>query len=217
MSFDRVAPYYDRLAQLMFGRSIQRAQLHFLDQVPPAARVLLVGGGTGWLLPYLLKKPEVARVTYLEASAVMLALAQRKANDPGALTAATVQWIHGDEQQLALGDRYDVVITNFVLDMYAGAALEQFMQRLLDHLHPDGYWLFTDFRLSDKRRHRWWQRPMRWAMYAFFHLVAGIAQQQLPPYHRHFTALGLHLTHEKTFYSDFIVSQVYRRGEQHDQ
>ena len=47
MSFDRVAPYYDRLARLVFGGSIRRAQRHFLSQVPAAARVLLVGGAPG--------------------------------------------------------------------------------------------------------------------------------------------------------------------------
>ena len=216
MSFDRVAPYYDRLARLVFGRSVQRAQRHFLDQIPPAARVLLVGGGTGWLLPYLLEKPEVVHVTFLEASAAMLALAQQKANPLLAPTAATIRWVHGDERQLPGGDRYEVVITNFVLDMYAGAALDQFMQRLLNHLQPAGYWLFTDFRLSDQQRHRLWQQPMVWAMYAFFHLTAGIARQKLPSYRQHFTAQRLRLTHRQTFFKDFIVSRVYRYDEKRD-
>lgn len=212
MSFDRVAPCYDRLARLVFGRGIHRAQRHFLDQIPLGARVLLVGGGTGWLLPYLLEKPEVAHVTYLEASAVMLALAQRKASDLRVSTTATIRWVHGDEQALPSDDCYDVLITNFVLDMYMGEALDQLMQRLMTYLHPEGCWLFTDFRLSDQKRHRWWQGGMTRAMYAFFHLTAGIARQQLPAYHRHFAALGFRLKDEKAFYSDFIVSRVYRLG-----
>ncbi len=214
MSFNRVAPYYDRLARLVFGGSIRRAQRHFLSQVPPAARVLLVGGGTGWLLPYLLEKPEVAHVTYLEASAVMLALAQRKVQDARSSTSTHVRWVHGDEQKLASDDRYDVVITNFVLDMYAGAALNQLMRRLLSHLHSAGYWLFTDFQLSGKKRHQWWQRLMAQAMYVFFHLTAGINRQQLPVYDQHFKSLGLHLVREKTFFGDFIVSRVYWWGEE---
>lgn len=216
MSFDRVAPYYDRLARLVFGRTIQRAQRHFLDQIPPAARVLVVGGGTGGLLPYLLAKPEVTHVTYLETSAAMLALAQRKADDLRVAPTATIRWVHGDEQALPSDDRYDVVITNFVLDMYAGGALDQLMQRLLKHLHPEGRWLFTDFRLSGQQRHRWWQWAMTRAMYAFFHLTAGIAQQKLPSYHRHFATLRFRLMHEKTFYSEFIVSRVYHLGEKSD-
>jgi ubiquinone/menaquinone biosynthesis C-methylase UbiE len=210
MSFDRVAPYYDRLARLVFGSSIRRAQWHFLNHVPPTARVLLVGGGTGWLLPYLLEKQEVTHVTYLEASAVMLALAQRKAHGVRSFTTASIRWVHGNERQLASDDRYDVLITNFVLDMYAGAALHELMQQLLNHLHPAGCWLFTDFQLSGKRRHRWWQRMMAQTMYVFFHLTAGINRQKLPCYDRHFAALGLYLVREKTFFGDFIVSRVYQ-------
>ncbi|MGB3850181.1 MAG: class I SAM-dependent methyltransferase [Tunicatimonas sp.] len=212
MSFDWIAPYYDWLTRLVFGRSIRRAQRHFLGQIPPGARVLVVGGGTGWLLVDLLKRPAVTHVTYLEASAVMLRLAQQKVQCLPTPPSATVHWVHGNERSLPPSGRYDVLITNFVLDMYTGAALDLLMQRLLGHLHPTGYWLFTDFELSKRKQHRGWQRVMTGGMYAFFRVTAGIARQPLPPYHRHFTALGLHRVKEKRFYGDFIVSRVYRQG-----
>jgi ubiquinone/menaquinone biosynthesis C-methylase UbiE len=214
VSFDRIAPYYDRLAGLVFGRSIRRAQRHFLDHIPPGARVLVVGGGTGWLLVDLLKRPEVTHVTYLEASAVMLRLAQQKVQRLPVPPKATIRYTHGNERALPPGDRYDVLITNFVLDMYAGVALDQLMQRLLAHLQPGGCWLFTDFEFSERKRHRGWQRAMTGGMYAFFRVTAGITRQALPPYHRRFTALGLRLVKEKRFYGDFIVSRVYCREEE---
>ena len=209
-TFDRIAPYYDRLARLVYGNRIRRAQCYFLDQIPPASRVLVVGGGTGWLLPCLLDKPEVKHITYLEASATMLEMAQQKVRYLDKHAIATIDFIHGDEHCLLAEDRFQVVITNFVLDMYEGKALDRLMQTLLAHLEPAGYWLFTDFRITQKRVHRWWQQWMTKAMYLFFHLTAGIARQTLPPYHQHFAAHGLHMTHERSFFSDFIVSRVYR-------
>ena len=210
MSFDRVASYYDVLARLVFGKSIQRAQCYFLDQIPSAARVLVVGGGTGWLLPYLLAKPEVAHITYLETSATMLKLAQQKAIHSNAPTVAPIDFIYGNERSLTESDRFSVVITNFVLDMYEGDALDDLMQTLAGHLPPDGRWLFTDFRLSDRKKYRWWQWLATRVMYAFFYLTAGIARQPLPPYHQHFATHGFRMTHERSFYGDFMVSRVYR-------
>ena len=209
MSFDRVAPYYDSLARLVFGNSIQQAQYHFLDQIPPAARVLVVGGGTGWILPYLLERPEVVHITFLENSARMLTLAQQTMGSFHKPSTASVIFVHGDEHSLTESDRFSVVITNFVLDMYQGSALDNLVQTLTDHLSPRGVWLFTDFRLSEQKKHRWWQRIVAQTMYAFFHLTAGIARHPLPPYHQCFTSKNFRMVLERSFFSDFIVSRVY--------
>ena len=211
MSFDRVAPYYDALARGVFGRSIQRAQCYFLDQIPPQARVLVIGGGTGWLLPHLLARKEVTHVTYVEASEVMLRLARQKICPLDATVKASVDFVHGNEDSLLPTDRFSAVITNFVLDMYQGDDLDRVIQTLSKHLTSDGVWLFTDFRLTEQARHRGWQRLATWAMYTFFYLTAGVRPQSLPSYHHHFTAQGFQRRHERSFFHDFIVSRVYQR------
>ena len=208
MSFDRVAPYYDALARLVFGKSIRRAQCHFLSEIPPEARVLVVGGGTGWLLPHLLRQPEVAHITYLETSSAMLTRAQQKINQFGKQPVASVNFIHGDEYCLTT-ETFSVIITNFVLDMYEGTALDEFVRTLAGHLACGGIWLFTDFRFSTQKRHRWWQYLMANTMYLFFHLTTGIARQKLPPYHQHFIKQGFQTTREQAFFYDFIISRVY--------
>ena len=211
MSFDRIAPYYDRLAGLVFGKSIRRAQVHFLDQIPPSARVLIVGGGTGWLLTHVLSSTTVAHITYLEMSATMLAMAQRQTRRVHPSCTVPVDFIHGDERSLPEGRTFSVVITNFVLDMYESTVLDELIRVLATHLTPDGRWLFTDFRLSSQRKHRIWQLPMTFIMYLFFHLTAGITRQRLPSYQQHFAAGGFRRVKEQTFFGDFIVSRVYQR------
>ncbi len=210
-SFDRVAPYYDFLARAVFGHRLRRAQYCFLPQLPTDAHVLVVGGGTGWLLTALLQQSATVRVTYLEASAQMIRLTRQRIARECPSAAARVTYVRGTEAQLLATDTYSVVITNFLLDMYEGDALDRIIQTLNSHLEPNGYWLFTDFRLSHQRRRRWWQWLMARAMYAFFRVSAGIRRQSLPPYHRHFTDQGLRRTHERSFYGDFIVSRVYQK------
>jgi tRNA (cmo5U34)-methyltransferase len=50
--FDRLAPFYDSLARLIIGKGIKQSQLHFLNHLRGQNQgVLVLGGGTGWILP----------------------------------------------------------------------------------------------------------------------------------------------------------------------
>jgi tRNA (cmo5U34)-methyltransferase len=49
--FDRLAPFYDSLARLIIGKGIKQSQLHFLNHLRDKTKLLVLGGGTGWILP----------------------------------------------------------------------------------------------------------------------------------------------------------------------
>ena len=51
--FDFIAPYYDKLASLVYGNAIKNSQHVFLDRIPKASRILVVGGGSGVFLSAL--------------------------------------------------------------------------------------------------------------------------------------------------------------------
>ena len=66
VGFDRVAWFYDGLALLVFGsaqRAAQRAALRGLTLGRP--HVLILGGGTGWVLGEVLRRVPAATVLYL--------------------------------------------------------------------------------------------------------------------------------------------------------
>ena len=54
-NFNTIAPVYDFLAKMVFGRSLERAQAAFLSDLETKvkAKVLIVGGGTGKVLELL--------------------------------------------------------------------------------------------------------------------------------------------------------------------
>jgi ubiquinone/menaquinone biosynthesis C-methylase UbiE len=56
-NYDRIARIYDKLSRMVFGKSIVRAQQSILPFITTPARMLIVGGGTGWILE------EIARFT----------------------------------------------------------------------------------------------------------------------------------------------------------
>lgn len=173
-NFNWIAPVYDGLKAIVFGRSLERAQVLLLDRIPAGASVLIVGGGTGWLLESLLRRGHTGRVTYLETSGQMIARTSRRVLDRQLL--GTIEFQRGDETTLSPGARFDVVMTPFVLDLFTAQTLRQrLLPRLTAALNPGGQWFITDFVLTTNG----WQNALIQAMIYFFRLTAGIETRRL--------------------------------------
>ncbi|WP_332369451.1 class I SAM-dependent methyltransferase [Spirosoma telluris] len=108
-NFDWIAPVYDTLAFIVFGHRLKQAQVVFLNRIPPTASVLIVGGGSGWLLEQILRKREPKQVVYLETSAQMLALASQRIVRKALV--GSVDFRVGDETSLQPDERFDVILT----------------------------------------------------------------------------------------------------------
>jgi len=132
--FSRVARVYDWLASLVFGRAQRRAQLAALQAglplAGPAPRVLVLGGGPGWVLTELLRQCPAAQVLYLETSAAMLAQAQARLARYAPALAAQVAFRRGSERDLRPEEQFDAIVTFFVLDCFTLAEFPAAMARL---------------------------------------------------------------------------------------
>ncbi|AMM51567.1 hypothetical protein TH61_10810 [Rufibacter sp. DG15C] len=210
-NFDLIAPVYDPLAKLVYGRAQQQAQSRFLSSIPEGANVLIVGGGTGWILTELLRVTQPRQVLFLEASEKMLQQAQARLQQMSVSNESEVIFRLGTEVDLLPEERFHVVMTPFVLDLFSLEEARSMMQKLAAHLLSNGLWLHTDFHASKDVLHRLWQTPMLWTMYRFFRLVSHISGQKLPPFDRLFQELGLQLESEAFYYGDFIGGQKYRK------
>lgn len=199
--FDRVAFFYDGLARLVFGRSIVLAQTHFLSAIPDRSNVLMLGGGTGWILTSLLKKKSNCCIWYIEASKKMLDYACKRISDE-----ASVHFIHGTEENIPSDVKFNVVITHFYLDLFGRQSLEKVAQKITGMLDQHGQWIASDFVNNGK----WWQRLFLWMMYRFFRIVCDIEAAALPPWE---SVLNNYLQtcNAKHFYYEFIKSSVYVR------
>ncbi len=192
MSFDLVAPVYDALSRVVFGRSLQAAQTLFLPEMPPDSTILVVGGGTGALLMSVLIECSPKHVMFLEASEQMLARARRRVQDNP--MAGRVDFRHGTEADLQPGETFSVVMLPFVLDLIPETDLKQaFLPRLIRATAPGGVWLVTDFVNSPRLAHRLILKTM----YLFFRLASGIRATHLPDSHRLLTEAGFQLTNRQ--------------------
>ncbi|QHV94743.1 class I SAM-dependent methyltransferase [Spirosoma endbachense] len=203
-TFDWIAPVYDLLASVVFGRKLQQAQVVFLPTIPQNASVLLAGGGTGWLLEQLLVERNPRRVLYLEASAQMVALTSQRIIQKAVLGTVeyrvdTIMHLHKDEQ-------FDIVITPFLLDLFPEETLQStLLPQLRNALKPNGIWLVTDFVVTDV----WWQKTLLWTMIRFFRLTAGIGTTQLADWQRLLAEAGLSLQKRQPCVGGMVSTEVW--------
>lgn len=209
-SFDFVAAFYDPLARLVFGSALRRAQQAALAHLPPGApSVLIVGGGTGWVLGEVLRLRPTARILYLEASAVMLRKSEAHLRRLAPAQAAQVEFQLGTEANLPPSAQFDALVTFFLLDLFPPPDLRMLLQRLQAACRPEARWLVADF--CPPRT--WWQRGLLAVMYRFFRLTANVQARQLPPWPAELARLGWRRFAHAQFFRGLIAAAAYQTAE----
>ena len=212
-SFGSTAWFYDWIATLAYGGAIQRSQKAVLPFITSQESVLIVGGGTGWILQDLARLNVPLKITYLEISSRMLALAQYKLSRLPTHK-LMVNFRLGTEADLKSGEIFEVIFTPFVLDLYPEVKLPTMLKKLLDHLSPNGLWLLADFFISTK--HTGWQKHWRYVltkiMYCFFSWLTGLPTKSLPNLELLFKQLPLTRIKSYAFFKGFIQAHVFQRN-----
>jgi tRNA (cmo5U34)-methyltransferase len=212
VNFDKIAPVYDQLASMIFGNTLQKSQECTLRFIPAQVTILIVGGGTGWYLKKLLQQKQVKKIVYLEASQAMLRLSQH--NIASVSCSTEVEFRLGTEQSIRSGEKFDVVITHFVLDLFPEPQVKAMIHILYNALRQNGIWLCSDFELSRQHPGRWWKKSLISAMYFFFRWVSNVKASTLPDIHGLLVSCCLRCEYEAIFYKGFIAARVYRKGDE---
>ena len=202
-NYDNSAAFYDRLSRLVFGKALINAQVFLLPYIPKNAKVLIVGGGTGWILDEISKLHSSGlSIIYVEISAKMIALS-RKRN----IGSNAIEFINTAIEDAGLPADFDVVITPFFFDNFTDESLPALFEHIYRCLKPESLWLNTDFQLTGK----WWQYAILKSMLLFFKVLCNVPSWRLPNVEKQFTRFGCELMVKKTFFKDFVVSKVYKK------
>ncbi|HEX8019497.1 class I SAM-dependent methyltransferase [Mucilaginibacter sp.] len=202
-NYNNSAWFYDRLSRLVYGRALVNSQVYLLNFVPANSKVLIVGGGTGWILDELAKiHPAGLNITYVEISANMTALSQKRQTGQNQVT-----FVNEAVENVKLPNGFDVVITPFLFDNFLDETVDIVFNHLHNLLKPGGLWLNADFQLTG----RWWQNILLKSMFIFFRLLCGIEASKLPAIEKRFNTAGYDVIEDKTFFGDFIVARVYEK------
>lgn len=203
-NYDNAAWFYDRLSRLVYGDNLRKAQAALLHLIPERSKVLIVGGGTGWIIEEIAKiHSSGLNVTYVEVSANMMALSKKK--DP---LNNLVTYINIPIEEAALNDDFDVVITSFLFDNFSPATFNKVFYHLHNLLKPGGLWINTDFQLTGK----WWQGPLLKSMYLFFKLLGCMEAKKLADIKPYFKQANYNFISQQLFFGDFITTTAYLKG-----
>jgi ubiquinone/menaquinone biosynthesis C-methylase UbiE len=203
-NYNNSAWFYDRLSRLVYGKALVKAQVYLLQFIPVNSSVLIVGGGTGWILEEITRAhPSGLQITYVEVAPKMMALSKKKNAGLN-----EVVFINYAIEDAVITDDFDVVITPFLFDNFT----EETLQRVFDCIHsllkPGGSWLNCDFQLSGK----WWQKALLKSMFLFFRAICNIEASKLPDIERQFELHGYKIMEQQTFFDGFITSKALKRG-----
>lgn len=203
--YNKIARHYDFLSRLVFFHTQVNAQINQLGYIPANSLILIVGGGTGWILEEITKlHPTGLEIVYVEASSKMIALSKKR-NYGG----NTIEFLTMGIEDFIPQNKYNVLLTPFLFDNFTEETAVSVHAQLDCLLKDKGLWLFTDFNVEGKGY--WWKSAFLKFIYTFFTVFKIIEASRfiaMAPYfkERHYKKIN-----ERLYYGTFIEGIVYKK------
>ncbi len=208
--FDGIAFIYDFMKHIVFQKTLEKAENYFLTEIPFKKNVLIVGGGTGAFLIELLKANKAKNIVYLDQSAQMICRAKKRIATKNQSWISKIDFRVGDISEIKPDEQFDIIFTNYFLDVFADFSLNKICSTLNDSIIDNGLWYFTDF--SDKIAEG--RKPkliLLKFLYRFFRFTCAIEASKLPDFQKAFNNLKYIKMHEKRFSEGFIIASIYKK------
>lgn len=203
--YNRIAGFYDTLSRVVYQRSIINAQGFLIQLINNRDKILLAGGGTGWILEEISKlQRQNISVVYVEKSSAMIKLAQKRKFEN-----ITVEFIEAAIEEYNTTEKFDVVFTAFLFDNFLQDKIDIIFLKLDTYLKQKGFWLYADF-INNKSNKKNWQQVLLKTMYLFFRLSAKIETQELVDMQPYFENNYSMIT-QQFYYNKFIQAIAYKK------
>jgi methyltransferase family protein len=212
MSFDLLAPHYRWMEALCAGGQVQRCRTALLAVIPAPQQVLVYGEGNGRFLVELCRRFPQARVTVVEASAVMIDLARARLRREGP-AGPQVEFIHADAltwQPPAAA--FDLIVTCFFLDCFREDQLEKLMPVIASAATAQAQWLIADFQIAPAGLRRVCSRVIVGFLYAFFRWVTRLPAHELVNVEPWVSAAGFTRRGRREFALGLLFCDWWGRG-----
>ncbi|MCX2573233.1 class I SAM-dependent methyltransferase [Pedobacter sandarakinus] len=202
-NYDKIANSYDFLSRMVFGRAQVNAQIHQLKYLPTRGNILIVGGGTGWILEEIAKiHPSGLNITYVEVSAKMILLSMKRNTHDNEVT-----FYRDSIENFESNCRFDAILTPFLFDNFSTQTAEMVFKKLNLLLINQGVWLMVDFTL--KHGSIWWKQVFLKLMYQFFRILSNVETKTLVDTEVYFDHCKYKIIAVSFYFGRFIKAIVY--------
>ncbi|ARS41334.1 hypothetical protein CA265_17405 [Sphingobacteriaceae bacterium GW460-11-11-14-LB5] len=205
-NYDKLANHYDTLSRLVFFKSQVNSQINQLQYIQENSHVLIVGGGTGWILEELAKVyTNGLKIVYVEISAKMIALSQKRNYKDNQVT-----FVNLGIEDFKTDVLFDVILTPFLFDNFAEQRAVKVFRQLHDYLKKEGLWFLVDFSFN-KINGNWWKWLLLKSMYSFFRLLGIVEADELINMNPYFFKASYLIVEERLYYGGFIKATIFRK------
>jgi len=211
VSFDAIAPWYRALETIAFGNALQRARIAGLDAVGSPRRVLIVGEGNGRFLVELLQRHPLIRIDCVDSSERMLDMARRQVLQIVPQELGRVAFFQEDVRSWSPNDRYDLIVTHFLLDCFGTQQVGNVVAKLAQAAAPNAIWLLADFRIPENGLAHAHARAWLALMYWFFRSTARIEARELVDPSPFLRAEGFTLERQLLFCYGMLKSELWQQ------
>ena len=196
---------------MAFGSALQRARLTCLDAIGSPRRALIVGEGNGRFLAALLQRQPLIKIDCIDGSERMLERARQRVLRTAPDEIHRVAFLLADVTSWAPNDRYDLVVTHFLLDCFSIQRVSGIVAKLAQAAAPEAAWLLADFRVPEAGFAR--NHALAWlaVMYWFFRSVARIEARDLVDPSPFLRAEGFVLERQLLFRFGMLKSELWRK------
>ncbi|MFC6100714.1 class I SAM-dependent methyltransferase [Olivibacter domesticus] len=206
-NYDNIANLYDFLSRLFFLKTQVKAQVEILKYIKANSTILIVGGGSGWILEELAKlHHEGLVIDYVEISEKMLNRSKKRDYKKN-----NVFFFRTAIEDFRSINSFDVIITAFLFDNFLEEKADKVFNLLNKQLRSAGNWLYTDFYV-DPRKDSSWKRWLLAIMYKFFRYICDVEADKLVNMEKYFKNSGYTEIKHSSHYLGFIKGIVYRKN-----
>jgi SAM-dependent methyltransferase len=205
--FDRLARAYRWMEWASFGPFLGACRSTFLPRLSLCCDALVLGDGDGRFTARLMRENPHIIVHAVDASPAMLdALSQ--ACDPHAVH-LTTELCDIRTWQPTPVTRYDLVVTNFLLDCLSTDEVLALARQIRQIVSPGALWVVSEFAVPPGWFGRLVASPIVHCLYLAFGLLTGLRPRTLPDHAPALTAAGFTRIECHPHLGGLLVSELW--------
>lgn len=203
--YNFIAPFYALLSRLVYGDSLLQIQIKLIKTLPQQGNLLIMGGGNGEILPYIIKHSPNLKIDYIEASDKMIALAKQNV-----VQHQQLQFIHADKIPENT-KTYNAVYAAFFLDLFTLSEINEWLTTFEEKSTKEYTLHIADFQLNKDVENSVLRKMQIKTSILFFKITTQHRTRFLPNTFSAIKKRNYNSLYKSTLKGNFLCAEVFSR------